>query len=45
MGFRGSSLSEERSVDSLVNEFIFDFGKRYGLTVQEEYISDAISDD
>ena len=45
MGFRGSSLSEERSVDFLVNEFIFDFGKRYGLTVQEERISDAISDD
>ena len=45
MGFRGSSLSEERSMDSLVNDFIFDFGKRYGLTVQEERASDAIGDE
>jgi hypothetical protein len=45
MGFRGSSLSEERSMDSLVNNFIFDFGKRYGLTVQEERVSDAIGDE
>ena len=26
MGFRGSSLSEEQSVESLVTDFIFDFG-------------------
>ena len=45
MGFRGSSLYEERSMDSLVNDFIFDFGKRYGLTVQEERVSDAIGDE
>ncbi len=45
MGFRGSSLYEERSMDSLVNDFIFDFGKRYGLTVQEEKVSDAIGDE
>jgi hypothetical protein len=32
-------------MDSLVNDFIFDFGKRYGLTVQEEKVSDAISDE
>ena len=45
MGFRGSSLSEEQRIESLVTDFIFDFGKRYGLTVQEERISDAIGDE
>lgn len=40
MGFRGSSLSEERNVETNVTDFIFDFSKRYGLTVQEERISD-----
>lgn len=41
MGFRGSSLSEDRNVESNVIDFILDFGKRFGLTVQEEQISDA----
>ncbi len=41
MGFRGSSLSEERNVESNVVDFILDFGKRFGLTVQEEQISDV----
>lgn len=41
MGFRGSSLSEERNVESNVIDFIIDFGKRFGLTVQEEQISDT----
>tara|TARA_R110000868_G_scaffold235273_3_gene489046 strand:- start:16964 stop:17353 length:390 start_codon:yes stop_codon:yes gene_type:complete len=40
MGFRGSSLSEERNVESNVIDFIFDFSKRFGLTVQEEQISE-----
>ncbi|MEQ9308132.1 MAG: hypothetical protein RLN90_01680 [Balneolaceae bacterium] len=40
MGFRGSSLSEERNVETNVIEFIFDFSKRFGLTVQEEQISE-----
>jgi hypothetical protein len=40
MGFRGSSLSEERNVETNVTDFIFDFAKRYGLTVQEEQIAD-----
>ena len=40
MGFRGSSLSEEQNVEANVNAFIFDFAKRFGLTVQEELISD-----
>ena len=40
MGFRGSSLSEERNVESNVIDFIFDFSKRFGLTVQEEMVSD-----
>ena len=41
MGFRGSSLSEERNVESNVDDFIIDFGKRFGLTVQEEQVSDT----
>ncbi|WP_138431738.1 hypothetical protein [Fodinibius saliphilus] len=37
MGFRGSSLDEEkRTIDDEVIEFILDFGKRFGLTVQQE---------
>lgn len=36
MGFRGSSLDEEkRTIDDEVVDFILDFTKRYGLTVQE----------
>ena len=41
MGFRGSSLSEERNVETNVTDFIFDFSKRFGLTVQEEQISES----
>ncbi|MFN1834906.1 hypothetical protein AB2B38_006560 [Balneola sp. MJW-20] len=40
MGFRGSSLSEERNVEANVIDFILDFSKRYGLTVQEEQPSE-----
>jgi hypothetical protein len=37
MGFRGSSLDEEkRTIDDEVIDFIIDFGKRFGLTVQQE---------
>lgn len=36
MGFRGSSLSEEKSVESDVVDFIMDFSKRFGLSLQEE---------
>ncbi|NIS07605.1 MAG: hypothetical protein GWO07_02330 [Candidatus Dadabacteria bacterium] len=37
MGFRGSSLDEEkRTIDDEVIDFILDFGKRFGLTVQQE---------
>lgn len=45
MGFRGSSLSEERNVESNVIDFIFDFAKRFGLTVQEEQVSDQKEED
>ena len=45
MGFRGSSLSEERNVESNVIDFVFDFSKRYGLTIQEELISDLKEED
>jgi hypothetical protein len=37
MGFRGSSLDEEkRTIDDEVVDFVLDFAKRFGLTVQEE---------
>jgi len=37
VGFRGSSLNKEkRTIDDEVIDFIEDFGKRHGLTVQEE---------
>ena len=37
MGFRGSSLDEEkRTIDDEVIDFVLDFSKRLGLTVQEE---------
>jgi len=37
MGFRGSSLDEEkRTIDDEVTDFILDFSKRFGLTVQQE---------
>ena len=41
MGFRGSSLSEERSIESDVIDFIMDFSKRFGLSLQEEVASPA----
>ena len=45
IGFRGSSLMDERSIDSNVIDFIFDFAKRHGLTVQEELMSDQNEED
>lgn len=36
MGFRGSSLSEEKSIDADVIDFIMDYSKRFGLSLQEE---------
>lgn len=36
MGFRGSSLTEEQTIEDDVTDYILDFAKRYGLTVQEE---------
>ncbi|TVR15804.1 MAG: hypothetical protein EA391_09695 [Balneolaceae bacterium] len=36
MGFRGSSLSEEKNVESDVVDFIMDYSKRFGLSLQEE---------
>ncbi len=35
MGFRGSSLTEERQLESDVVDFIMDFSKRFGLSLQE----------
>jgi len=36
MGFRGSSLSEEHNIEAEVVNFIMDFSKRFGLSLQEE---------
>lgn len=37
VGFRGSSLTDKRrTIDDDVIEFINDFGKRHGLTVQKQ---------
>jgi hypothetical protein len=36
MGFRGSSLSEEKNIESDVVDFIMDYSKRFGLSLQEE---------
>lgn len=35
MGFRGSSIEEERHLGEIVADFVNDFAKRYGLTVKE----------
>lgn len=46
MGFRGSSLDEEkRTIDDEVIDFILDFSKRFGLTVQQEKEEAGESDD
>jgi len=45
MGFRGSSLDEEkRTIDDEVTDFILDFSKRLGLTVQQEKEKEAEED-
>ncbi len=36
MGFRGSSLSEDKNIEANVVDFIMDFSKRFGLSLQEE---------
>lgn len=36
LGFRGSSLREERNIESGVIEFIMDFTTRYGLSLQSD---------
>jgi len=35
MGFRGSSWGAERPLIEMLTEFVKDFSKRYGLTLQE----------
>ncbi len=44
MGFRGSSLSEDKNIESDVVDFILDFSKRFGLSLQEE-VEDSASDE
>lgn len=36
MGFRGSSLSEEKTIENELIDYILDFAKRFGLTIQEQ---------
>jgi hypothetical protein len=45
MGFRGSSLSEEKGVEADVVDFIMDFSKRFGLSLQEEVNEPAPEED
>lgn len=42
MGFRGSSLSEEKNIEAIVVDFIMDYSKRFGLSLQEE-LDDKVS--
>ena len=36
MGFRGSSLTEDKNIEAIVADFVMDYAKRFGLTLQEE---------
>ncbi|TVQ64640.1 MAG: hypothetical protein EA360_11855 [Balneolaceae bacterium] len=36
MGFRGSSLTEDKNIEAIVADFVMDYAKRFGLTIQEE---------
>ncbi|MFO7847908.1 MAG: hypothetical protein R6V27_15180 [Balneolaceae bacterium] len=45
MGFRGSSLSEEHNIEADVVNFIMDFSKRFGLSLQEEVDKPAEDED
>lgn len=44
MGFRGSSLTEEKNVESDLVDFIMDFSKRFGLSLQEEVDDNATTE-
>jgi len=35
MGFRGSAPSEEQTIFDIVTDFVIDYSKRFGLTMQE----------
>lgn len=45
MGFRGSSLSEEHNIEADVVNFIMDFSKRFGLSLQEEVDKPEVEDE
>lgn len=45
MGFRGSSLTEEKNVESDLVDFIMDFSKRFGLSLQEEMDDEEPAED
>lgn len=45
MGFRGSSLSEEKNIESDIVDFIMDYSKRFGLSLQEDVAEKPSSND
>jgi hypothetical protein len=45
MGFRGSSLSEEHNIEADVVNFVMDFSKRFGLSLQEDVDKPAAEDE
>lgn len=45
MGFRGSSMDVERTIVASVIDYITDFSKRFGLTLQEVEIPDDEDED
>lgn len=45
MGFKGSSLREEKTIESGVIEYIIDFATRYGLSLQNDPSGDDDRDD
>lgn len=45
MGFRGSSLTEEKNVEADLVDFIMDFSKRFGLSLQEEQDEEKASEE
>lgn len=45
MGFRGSSLSEDKNIESDVVDFVMDYSKRFGLSLQEEVESSPAEED
>lgn len=45
MGFRGGAVSDDQNIEEIIKGSIIDYSKRYGLTVQEERVSDTIEEE